>query len=176
MKVAHLTRRFVGTLSPRAPDADDLAWVDGLLGPELAAQWRRMPNHDQRHAIGVGRGVQTQLDATPYADDPRWLCAALTHDLGKLDARLGVPGRVAATLSGAAAGHDMAEAWSERSGFTRRVGLYLRHPELGADRIRLAGGPEEAASWAAAHHQPVRWASTGIPESVVAALVAADDD
>ena len=33
--------------------------------------------------------------------------------------------------------------WSEKSGFTRRVGLYLRHPELGADRIRLAGGPRK---------------------------------
>src|SRR4029077_3431282 len=121
------------------------------------------------------RGVQAQLDGTPYADDPRWLCAALTHDLGKLDARLSVPGRVTATLSGAAAGHEMAEAWSERSGFTRRVGLYLRHPELGADRLRLSRGPEEAAAWAAAHHQPERWASTGIPEPVVTALVAADD-
>jgi len=176
MKVVHLTRRFVGTLSPRAPSAADLAWVDGLLGPELAAQWRRMPNHDQRHAVGVARAVEAQLEDTPYRDDPRWLCAALTHDLGKLDARLSVPGRVVATVSAAAAGHDMADTWSERSGFTRRVGLYLRHPELGSDRIRLAGGPEEAAAWAAAHHEPERWASTGIPEPVVAALVAADDD
>lgn len=176
MKVVHLTRRFVGTLSPRPPSRDDLAWVDAVLAPELGAQWRRMPNHDQRHAVGVARGVQAQLAGTPYADDPRWLCAALTHDLGKLDARLSVPGRVVATVSAAAAGHDMAEAWSTRSGFTRRVGLYLRHPELGADRIRVAGGPEEAADWAAAHHRPDRWGSTGIPEPVVAALVAADDD
>jgi hypothetical protein len=70
----------------------------------------------------------------------------------------------------------MADAWSEKSGFTRRVGLYLRHPELGADRIRLASGPEEAARWAAAHHTPDAWARTGIPEVVIAALVAADDD
>ena len=70
----------------------------------------------------------------------------------------------------------MADAWSQRGGFTRRVGLYLRHPELGADRIRLAGGPEEAAAWAAAHHDPDRWGPTGIPERVVAVLVACDDD
>ena len=172
----HLTRRFVGTLSPRAPRVDDLEWVDGLLGADLAMQWRRMPHHDQRHAVGVARGVQSQLAGTPYADDRRWLIAALTHDLGKLDSRLSVPGRVAATLSAAVAGRDVADPWSRRSGFTRRVGLYLRHPELGADRIRLAGGPEEAAAWAAAHHTPAEWASTGIPGPVVAALVAADDD
>ena len=70
----------------------------------------------------------------------------------------------------------MADAWSERSGFTRRVGLYLRHPEIGADRIRLAGGPEEAARWAAAHHAPDTWSSLTIPAPVVAALAAADDD
>ena len=73
-------------------------------------------------------------------------------------------------------GRDMADAWSQRSGVIRRVGLYLRHPELGADRIRLAGGPEDAAAWTAAHHHPERWAATGIPEPVVVALVACDDD
>src|SRR4029077_3936688 len=122
------------------------------------------------------RGVQAQLDGTPYADDPRWLCAALTHDLGKLDARLSVPGRVAATLSGAAAGHDMAEAWSERSGFTRRVGLYLRHPELGADRIRIVQGPEEAARWSAAHHTRPLPDDLGLPDVVVVALDTCDND
>jgi hypothetical protein len=176
VKLAHLTRRFVFALSPRRPPADDLAWVGGLLGHGLAEQWRRMPNHDQRHAIAVARGVEASLEGSPYAGDDRWLVAALTHDVGKLDARLGVLGRVGATMSGALAGRDMAGAWSERSGYTRRVGLYLRHPELGAARIRLAGGPEEAAAWAAAHHQPHQWAATGIPEPVIDALAAADDD
>jgi hypothetical protein len=98
------------------------------------------------------------------------------HDIGKLDGRLGVYGRVVATVAGNVAGHDMAEVWSSKSGFTRRVGLYLRHAELGADRIRLAQGPEEAARWAAAHHHPDEWDATGIPPEVVAALDAADND
>ena len=177
MKLAHLSRRFVGALSPRAPSADDLAWVDTVIdNPALSMQWRRMPNHDQRHAIGVARGVQAQLAGTEFADDRRWLSAALLHDIGKLDSRLGVYGRVVATVSASLLGRDMADAWSERSGVVRRVGLYLRHPALGADRIRLVDGPEEAAAWAAAHHDPERWAASGIPEPVVAALVAADDD
>ena len=173
----HLSRRFVGALSPRAPSGADLEWVDAVLAhTDLRVQWRRMANHDQRHAIGVARGVQAQLAGTAFADDPRWLSAALLHDVGKLDSRLGVYGRVVATVSAAVAGRDMADAWSDRSGFIRRVGLYLRHPELGADRIRLAGGPDEAAAWAAVHHQPDRWDTVGIPEPVVVALVAADDD
>ena len=124
----------------------------------------------------MAREVEQQLAGTPEAGDTRWLAAALLHDVGKLDARLGVYGRVVATVSGAVGGPGMADAWSERSGFTRRVGLYLRHPEIGADRIRLAGGPEEAAQWAAAHHSPDTWSSLAIPEPVVAALAAADDD
>ncbi|HEX5586463.1 MAG TPA: HD domain-containing protein [Acidimicrobiia bacterium] len=176
MRAVHLTRRFFGALSPAAPRADDLAWVESVLGTTAYDQWRRMPNHDQRHSIGVARGVEAELTGTDFADDPRWIAAALLHDIGKLDSRLGVYGRVVATASGAVAGRDMAAAWSERDGFTRRVGLYLRHPELGADRIRLAGGPEEAAAWAAAHHDPERWATTGIPDQVVVALVASDDD
>ena len=126
-------------------------------------QFRRQPNHDQRHAIGVARDVQARLAGTEYADDPRWLSAALLHDIGKLDSRLGVYGRVVATVSGAAAGREHAEAWSESSGFTRRVGLYLRHAELGADRIRIAGEPEEAALWSAAHHDPGSWADAADP-------------
>jgi hypothetical protein len=176
MRAVHLARRFFGALSPAAPSPDDLAWVRTVLGPDAYDQWQRMANHDQRHSIGVARGVQADLVGTEFADDPRWLAAALLHDIGKLDSRLGVYGRVVATVSGAVAGRDMAEAWSERSGFTRRVGLYLQHPALGADRIRLVGGPEEAAVWAAAHHQADTWADTGIPEPVVLALVASDDD
>ena len=119
---------------------------------------------------------EAQLAATPYADDPRWITAALMHDIGKLDARLGVYGRVVATVSGAAGGPGLADAWSARSGFTRRVGLYLRHPEIGADRIRLLGGPEEAAQWAAAHHDRPTWDALAIPDTVVTALAAADND
>ena len=176
MRLVHLSRRFVGALSPAAPPDAEREWAATVLGSTVYEQWSRMPNHDQRHSLGVARGVEQQLAGSEHAGDPRWLAAALLHDVGKLDSRLGVYGRVVATVSGAVAGRDMAGAWSERSGFTRRVGLYLRHAELGADRIRLAGGPEEAARWAAAHHTPDDWPATGIPEVVVVALVAADDD
>jgi HD domain len=176
MKLAHLAGRFTRALWPGPPRAADVEWVRSVLDPAAFAQFRRQPNHDQRHAIGVARDVQARLEGTPYADDDRWLAAALLHDIGKIDARLGVYGRVVATVAGATAGRDMADAWSAKQGFTRRVGLYLRHAELGADRIRIAQGPEEAARWAAAHHRPEQWEGTGIPTPVVEALDAADND
>ena len=172
----HLARRFVGALRPGGPRSRDVEWVGAILGDEELALWSRMPDHDRRHSILVARRVERALAGTEAAGDPRWLAAALLHDVGKLDAGLGVLGRVGATLAGGAAGHERAEAWSTRRGITRRVGLYLRHPELGATRIRVAGGREEAARWAAAHHRPEAWGATGIPPAVVDALVAADDD
>jgi hypothetical protein len=176
VKIVHLSGRFVRALWPGPPRADDVAWVETVLTPAGFTQFRRQPHHDQRHAIGVARDVQVRLAGTPDADDPRWLSAALLHDIGKLDSRLGVYSRVVATVSGAAAGREHAAAWSESRGFTRRVGLYLRHAELGADRIRIAGEPEEAAQWAAAHHDPSTWADLPIPEPVVVALDEADND
>jgi hypothetical protein len=176
VKARHLSARFFGSLSRRPPSPADRAWVEALLGPRAFELWRRQPSFDQRHSVAVARAVQAELAGTEFGDDPRWPACALLHDIGKLDARLGVYGRVVATMAGAAAGRDMADAWSERGGITRRVGLYLRHPELGADRIRLVGGPEEAARWAAAHHTSPWPDDLGIPASVVVVLHACDND
>ena len=172
----HLARRFFGALWPGKPDATDVAWVATVLNEQELTVWNRLPNHDRRHSIAVAREVEAQLANTEYASDPRWAEAALLHDIGKLDSGLGVFGRVMATLAGAAAGHDIADAWSEKRGVTRKFGLYLRHPELGASRIRMCDGSREAALWAEAHQDPDRWPSTGLPERVVQALAAADDD
>lgn len=179
-RARHLARRFVGALRPGPPRAADVAWAETALTPEERALWARMPAHDRRHSIGVARRVDQALIATEYAGDTRWLAAALLHDVGKLDAGLGVFGRVGATLAGGAAGHNMADSWSATRGITRRVGLYLRHPELGATRIRTAGGREEVAQWAAAHHdvpdEASATASLALPNVVVIALRDADDD
>lgn len=176
MKLLHLVDRFFRALWPFPPRAADRAWVATILTPDELSLFERMPNHDRRHAIGVARGVEAQLAGTRYAGEDRWLATALLHDIGKLDARLGVYGRVVATLSGAAAGHDAAYDWSRKSGFTRRVGLYLRHPELGGDRIDIIEGRPEAAAWARAHHDPASWPTLDLPPEVIAALDHADND
>jgi hypothetical protein len=168
---AHLARRFFGSLSPRGPSRDDDVWVgETLLEGELVL-WRRMSRADRRHAAGVGRRVQRALGAE--ATRPV-LAAALLHDVGKVAAGLGTYGRVIATLAGGAAGRDSALAWSKRAGFTRRVGLYLRHPDLGAEMLVLAGSDALTVTWAREHHLPeARWT---LPADVAHALKAADDD
>lgn len=175
-RVLHLARRFFGALWWGRPAGADDAWVRTFITSAEYEVWARLPNHDRRHSIGVARRVQDALAGTEYADQPEWLEAALLHDVGKLDARLGVFGRVGATLAGSAAGHDMADVWATKRGITRRVGLYLKHGELGGTRIRLAGGSELAARWAETHHHQDEWSATGIPPAVVEALRAADDD
>ena len=166
----HLARRFVGSLRPGGPGADAEAWARSFLVPGEERLWARLSGPDRRHAVGVARRVEAAL---PGADRPV-LAAALLHDVGKLDAGLGTYGRVVATLSGAVAGRSTAAAWSQGRGFTRRVGLYLRHPELGADMLALAGSDPLTVAWAREHHLPPdRWT---VPRDVAEALKAADDD
>ena len=174
-RTLHLSKRFFGALSPGAPRPDDIEWVATTLQPGELELWSRMPAHDRRHSIAVARRVDEML-AGAGAQDDRWTAAALLHDVGKLDAALGVVGRVGATVAGGIAGHDMADAWSQKRGLTRRVGLYLRHPELGAQRIELADGRPEAVAWARAHHDEHARAALEWPAPVVAALHDADDD
>ena len=178
-RIGHLVRRFVGALDPRPVRDGDVAWVASILEPAELALWTRMVRHDRRHSIAVARRVEHRLRDTPEAGDPRWLAAALLHDIGKLDSGLGVMTRVGATVAGMLGGRDRAEAWSAKRGLARRVGLYLRHGELGATRIRLAGGRDEVARWTETHHDPrawSEWGTLGFPPDVVAALHDADDD
>ena len=61
-----------------------------------------------------------------------------------------------------------------RSMFTRRVGLYLQHPDLGADLLAVAGSDPLTVTWAREHHlPPEQWT---LDRPVAAALKAADDD
>jgi hypothetical protein len=161
----------LGSLWPLGPRPDDDAWARSHLLDGEQRLWRRMSRVDRRHAVGAARRVERALghEATRPI-----LAAALLHDVGKCDAALGVYGRVIATLAGAVAGADAPREWSKGRGFTRRVGLYLRHPELGGDMLALAGSDALTVAWAREHHcQPEEWT---VPADVAAALKAADGD
>ena len=175
VKPLHLGRRFVRALWPGPPREADLAWVAGILEPAELGLWRSLPNHDQRYTIRVAKLVEARLAGTEYAGQPRWLSAALLHDVGKLDAGLGVLGRSVATIMGAVAGAARVARWAQASGFRRRAAWYLHHDDRGADRIRAAGGRDEAARWAWAHHRRDRWPASGVPLPVAEALEAADN-
>lgn len=168
---SHLVRRFFGSLVPFGPRRADEAWVRSVLSPGEQALWARMSRADRRHAAAVARRVERALGheaTTPV------LAAALLHDVGKLDAGLGTYGRVVATLAARAAGTDAARAWTRARGFTRRVGLYVRHPDVGADMLALAGSDPLTVAWTREHHLPPdQWT---VAPRIATALKDADDD
>lgn len=173
----HLVGRFARALRPLPPSRSDVAWAQSLLTPEERALWSSQPRADRRESIGVARRAARALEGTPRAGEPVWPAAALLHDAGKRDARLGVVLRSLATVAGAIRGPGVVGAWAQRRGLRRRLAAYLDHARIGADMIRLAGGREEVAVWAGAHHSPERWGSLGaVPPDVARVLAAADGE
>ena len=167
----HLVKRFFGSLVPVGLSRADAAWAEQHLLQAEVAVWKKMSRPDRRHAVGVAHRVERALGTE--ATRPV-LAAALLHDCGKTVSGLGTYGRVIATLSAKFAGRDHAMAWSETQGFTRRVGLYLEHPRLGADLLGLTGSAPLTVAWTAEHHlPPEEWS---VPQEIGAALKAADDD
>jgi len=168
---AHLVKRFFGSLVPVGPAHADTEWALGHLLPSEAEIWQRMSRNDRRHAVGVARLARLALGE--QAPRPA-IAAALLHDCGKTVSGLGTYGRVIATLSARVAGQEQARAWSETQGFTRRVGLYLEHPRLGADLLGMAGSAPLTVAWTAEHHLPAdEWT---VPVEIAEALKSADDD
>ena len=171
MKALHLTKRFFGSIVPIGPSQEDDQWATSNLVEGEVALWVRMSAQDRRHAAGVARRtVETLGDR---ATRPV-IAAALLHDVGKIDSQLGTFLRVVATLSAAVAGRETAELWVRSSGVTRRVGLYLRHPEIGGDLLSMAGSDEFTATWAREHHLPEEMCS--LEADLASALRDADDD
>ena len=120
-----------------------------VLLPGERALWGRMSGADRRHAVGVARQVGR--------DD--LAAAALLHDVGKIESRLGTLARVAATVVGPR---------------TRRFAMYRDHPAIGARLLQEAGSAGLTVAWAAEHHLPrERWT---VPQEVADVLKAADDD
>jgi hypothetical protein len=148
---AHLSKRFFGSLVPGGPNPTDAAWVEGVLSEAELTLWRRMYGPDRRHSAQVARDVERRLghEATPPV-----LAAALLHDIGKLDAGLRTFGRVVATLTIAIVGRDEVLTWQRTRGLHRRIALYARHPELGAQMLTLAGSDPLTVAWTREHHLP----------------------
>lgn len=171
MKAGHLAKRFVGSLWPFGPRREADEWARSqLLDTELEL-WNRMCSQDRRHSIGVARRVEEMLGA--QADRPV-LAAALLHDVGKVDSNLGTFLRVVATMSAAVAGRETAELWVRSTGVTRRIGLYLKHPEIGGDLLGMAGSDPFTETWAREHHLPEDQCS--LNADLAHALRVSDDD
>ena len=167
----HLARRFFGSLRPGGPKKPDEEWARSQLLPAEVALWARISKPDRRHAVGVARRVERALghEATRPV-----LAAALLHDVGKIESGLRTYGRVVATLCGMIVSRDQAKVWMRSRGFTRKVGLYLQHPELGGDLLGMAGSDPLTETWTREHHKPEeQWS---IDPVVAHVLKDCDDD
>jgi hypothetical protein len=168
---AHLVKRFFGSLRPGGPSDADRAWVaETLSEPELTL-WQRMYGPDRRHSVQVARDVERSLGHEATAPV---LAAALLHDVGKLDSGLRTFGRVVATLTIRLAGRTEVLRWQRSRGLHRRIALYARHPELGAQMLTLAGSDPLTVAWAREHHRPRdEWT---VPVDIATVLDACDND
>lgn len=120
----HLVRRFVTSLSSASPPSSDIAWVnESLLAGEFEL-WSRMESYDQRHSIEVARRF---IDLCPVGTRDH-VAAALLHDIGKIEADLGVFGRVVATMVGPRG---------------KRFRCYHEHEVIGLNLCREAGSGSE---------------------------------
>lgn len=173
----HRARRFFRSLVARAPSQEETLWAENHLNDPERRAFARLGPGDRSHSIGVAKKVVANLDriSTELDGDPGdWIvAAALLHDIGKSVPGLGIYGRVIATVSGSLVGDDMAEHWAEKSGMTRKIGLYLKYPELGVTILELAGSDPRVIAWSAQHHSaPADWT---IPLAVGQLLSDADD-
>ncbi|MGH9133502.1 MAG: hypothetical protein ACRDZZ_06165 [Ilumatobacteraceae bacterium] len=116
----HLVRRFFTSLSPAAPPEADEQWAESWLTPAEVGLWRRLPNHDRRHCVQVGRNFVARRPGATRAE----VAGALLHDIGKVDVGLSIPGRVVARLIGPR---------------TRRLRLYLDHERIGSELLVASG-------------------------------------
>ena len=131
----HLGRRFFRSVHRKGPSAAEEAWATDQLLPTERDLWLSMSDADRHHAVLVAQQVAATLGQQGTRPV---LSAALLHDVGKTVSGLSLYGRVIATLIIAVVGRARAATWTR--GFKRRVALYARHPELGAEM--LAREPE----------------------------------
>lgn len=153
-EIVHLVLRFFTSLFALPPRPAEEAWVAERLRAGEFELWVAQPRYDRRHTLRVARRVDRLLAARSDRDD--WVAAALLHDVGKIEARLGVWGRTAATLVGAVVGQGRMARWRHGAGLRGRFGRYAAHGEIGGEVLRLAGGREAAARWAEVHHLVAR--------------------
>src|SRR3954471_4576410 len=164
-RAAHLIRRFVTSLRPRDLDDADRTWVRLLLTPQELDVWETLGRADRAESVAVARATARALG--PDAD-PRWLAAALLHDVGKTGAGLGTVSRVGATLIAGLVSHGRTRHWPNG------IGRYIAHDDAGATRLAAAGARPEAVAWARVHHRREQWPATKIPPEVCEILAAAD--
>lgn len=134
---SHLTRRFLDVLWARPLIESERAAVAHWLNEGERPIFFAQPSVDQRH------GYNAALTVLAAGGDVRTsIRAALLHDIGKRHARLGVIGRVLATL-----------LILFRVPLRGRFLAYRDHGEIAAGELELVGAEPLVIEFARHHHQ-----------------------
>ena len=132
----HLAKRFLSSLSSRAPAPIDVAWAESQLLEGELQLWRRLSVADRRHAITVARRFESMGSWT--RDE---IAGALLHDIGKLDSDLGTARRVVATVVGPRTARFRSYHDHERIGVAMLAGV-----GSSPSTVELVGGRGRAAA------------------------------
>jgi len=128
----HLFKRFVGSISPAPLLDSEQAWVREVLTIQELDLWRTQAIVDQRHSYDIARRF-TLLRAQASRDE---IAGALLHDIGKIEAELGIVARVFATILPLP---------------TRRFRVYRNHQQRGAQLLQMIGCNESTIALVAGH-------------------------
>lgn len=150
--------------------AIDPAPARDVLPPALFALFERMSPEDRQHALDV-LGRLRAAGATA----PALLQAGLLHDLGKAEAGVGLPHRVARVLLR----RTVPPLWrwlaGRPTGWRRPFWAVANHPERGAVWVETEGAAPDVVALIRHHEReaPAEWRGTPLAEWH-AALCAAD--
>lgn len=114
----HLVKRFFSSIATKEIDDIDRAWVQDVLNPFEHDLWCRQANVDQCHSCDIARRF-VLLRPQSTRDE---IAGALLHDIGKIDADLGLVARVFATVLPLP---------------TPRFTAYRQHQERGAQMLKV---------------------------------------
>ena len=154
-RTAHLVRRFWGFVTARPLSPAEQMEVARLLDGSTLRLFYLQQAADQRHAFTVAERVRPGIK-----DRSAVLKAALLHDVGKTEVRLGAIGRSAATVL---------DAMGVR--LPARFARYRRHGAIGAELLEKAGCDPLTVAFARGHPGPV---SDGVDPETWEALAEAD--
>ena len=132
----HLTRRFFDVVLARPLSPAERADVGAWLTQRESDLFFAQSNPDQRHAYSAAASVLSGGTV-----DRSLVRAAMLHDVGKRHARLGVLGRVLASLLILA-----------RAPLSARFAAYRDHGPVGAAEMQALGSEALVVDFARHHH------------------------
>ena len=132
----HLTRRFFDVVLARPLSPAERAEVGVWLTPGESDLFFAQSDPDQRHGYSAAASVLAEAPV-----DRSLVRAAMLHDVGKRHARLGVLGRVLASLLILA-----------RAPLSARFAAYRDHGPVGAAEMEALGSEALVVDFARHHH------------------------